>query len=410
MIYLSDWLNETTYVREMKDAPGMFYHFLKHLPNSLHKEFRKVPVMMCHYSYQTGIYADTDLFADVKPEYLEKLKNKQCVFVLDGSHEGWAVQHHAVAQGLYNSCVKHNIDPAGAFFISGNLREKGNFDLFWRSLEHPKNKLNVIEIMHWDGFQKQMLKALDKLMPRHLSLLKNYNGKYFINLNRRKRFWRSYAVWRLHDSGLAKHGLVSHDKLHPGEYRSNSFYNNSMDQFMSENTPMIVDTDDFQTNWANYQATDLHSQVLFSLTCETMQSDWEETSLFYSEKTFKPIVQKMPVIVWGQMGQNYNLARLGYKLYTDWFDYEFDFIREPIKRWAALEKEVARVCKKLDKMNRTQQIDWSLGNVDVLNHNYARADYNEYSFDSFVDLVQNSINYVTHKRQTDDYYRSKNVF
>jgi len=410
MIYFSEWLNDTTYVREMIDPPGSFHHYRKHLSFMKNREFDKVCVMMCQYSYKQGIYLDSDILGSIKTNFLDLLRNKQCVFVLDGSHEGWAVPHHAVSQALYNSAVKHNIDPAGIFFISGNLREKGIFDVYWHGLTEKKNKINVIEMMHWDSFQKAMYIDAGKSKPRHISLLENYNGKYFLNLNRRKRFWRSYAVWRLHDSGLAKHGLISHDKVRPGEYRSNYFHTDSMDKFMSKNTPMIVDTEDFETNWANDLGIKLNQQVLFNLTCETMQSDWNETSLFYSEKTFKVVAQKVPIIIWGQMGQNYNLARLGYKLYTDWFDYEFDFIRDPAKRWAALEKELKRVCKLLSKMNRTQQIDWSLGNVDVLNYNYKRADYNQYSVDEFLLLVENSIRYTNGNLQVDEHYQSKNVF
>ena len=410
MQYLTNWVIDTSYISEMRDAPGSFYHFRKHTTFLKNRAFDKVPVLMCCYSYQKGINAQTDILSSISASHLDMLRNRKCVFVLDGSHEGWAVQHHAIAQALYNSALKHNIDPAGIFFLSGNLRERGNFDLFWHSLPERKNKINVVEMMHWDSFQKSMLTAIDKLTPRYRALSKSYNGKYFLNLNRRKRFWRSYAVWRLHESGLAKHGLISHDTMEKHDYRGWHFYTNDMRKFMMNNTPMIVDTEDFETNWANDLGIKLNQQVLFNLTCETMQSDWEETSLFYSEKTFKVIVQKVPIIIWGQMGQNYNLARLGYKLYTDWFDYEFDFVREPVKRWAALEKEIKRVCKMLSKMNRTQQIDWSLGNYDVLNYNYAKADYNQYSVDEFLIFVDNAINYINNKPQVDDYYQSKNTF
>jgi len=244
---------------------------------------------------------------------------------------------------------------------------------------------------------------------RRQSLEQNYQGKFYLNLTRRNRFWRSYCTWRLHEAGVAQYGLLSHDRLNPKEYKANKFFTKEMEQTLTRVTPLIADTTDFETNWADDLGVGLQNQVLFNLTSETMQSDWGETSLFYSEKTFKPIVCKTPVLIWGQTGQNYNLQRLGYKLYTDWFDYEFDFEPDIVKRWNKLEKEIVRVCTMLSKMTRSQQIDWSLKNEDLLDYNYKFADYNDYTISEFLRLIESAQNYLGNQLINDPTYPSKNT-
>ena len=409
MKHIQDWTTADTYFRECHSEIGCFYHYKKHLPHFKKAAFERMPVAFAHYSYNARFFPNSDVFATVKPEVLTQLREKKCLFVLDGTHEGWAPEEQAVAVSLYLSALRHNIDPEVITFLSGNLREKANFRLFHNSRVDKKKPINVVEIMHWDTFQKVMMTEGKRRVGRYKNLINNYEDKFYLNLSRRKRFWRSYCTYKLHEAGIAKYGLLSHDKVDAREYRNNAFYSPEMQEFLVRNTPITADTDDFETNWAFDLGVDLHSKVLFNLTSETLQSDWNETSLFYSEKTFKPIVQKTPVIIWGQTGQNYNLQRLGYKLYTDWFDYEFDFESDIVKRWDKLQAELVRVCTLLSKMTRTQQIDWSIQNTEVLDYNHSRAEYNDYTISEFLRFVDHCQNILGGKPVSDNDYSSKNV-
>ena len=413
MRYLRNWLKNNNYFTETHKGAGFFGYYMSLLSTPRRKVLRKMPVMYASYSYNNHWFRDPDsvnLFSTLTDDAILKLRNKECIFVLDGSHEGWAPEDQAVAISLYNSAIKSNIDPGMITFISGNLREKANFRLFYNSLNNPAHKpINVVEIMHWDSGQRNSMDHVSYEVDRLKNLNENYKNKYFLNLNRRNRFWRSYCVYNLHKAGIAKHGLISHKVVDSTEYPGNILYSPKMKTWLRKNTPIIADTKDFKTNWANDLGIGLHNKVLFNLTSETLQSDWSETSLFYSEKTFKPIVQKTPVIIWGQTGQNYNLQRLGYKLYTDWFDYEFDFEPDIVKRWKKLEKELVRVCTELSKMTRTQQIEWSMKNNEVLEYNYQRCVYNEYTlseFERFIDTIESVYN---HREIKDNMYFSKNV-
>ena len=157
MQYLQNWTTNDSYFRECHSEPGAFHHYKKHISIMKKGEYERMPVMHCFYSYQNTHKHNPDLFSTLTEDALEKLRNKECTFVLDGTHEGWAPEDQPVAIALYNSAIKNNIDPKMISFLSGNLREKANFRLYFSTLSTRSSPINVIEIMHWDTFQKQMM-------------------------------------------------------------------------------------------------------------------------------------------------------------------------------------------------------------------------------------------------------------
>jgi hypothetical protein len=56
------------------------------------------------------------------------------------------------------------------------------------------------------------------------------------------------------------------------------------------------------------------------IVCESYCSE----SLFYSEKTWKPILFKKPFLILGSKNQNRSLTKFGFNIYDDVFDYSFD--------------------------------------------------------------------------------------
>ena len=110
---------------------------------------------------------------------------------------------------------------------------------------------------------------------------------------------------------------------------------------------------------------------MFQLVNETHLNDWKGTSLFYSEKTFRSIYHMQPFLIWGQQGLNRRFADYGYKLYDDWFDYSFDDIKDPVKRWNALWKEITKKIDYIrDMRSLSQHIAWKFKNENVLKHNF----------------------------------------
>ena len=146
---------------------------------------------------------------------------------------------------------------------------------------------------------------------------------------------------------------------------------------------MIVDTDDFKTNHATTLHGDLNDKTLFQIVNETHVDDWKQTSLFYSEKTFRSIYHMQPFVIWGQTGCNKRLADYGYMTYEDWFDLSFDAIEDPTKRWTELWKSVTAQLDKIRAMTLDEKWYWKFKNETVLKHNFRTLLEGKYSKDVF---------------------------
>jgi hypothetical protein len=107
--------------------------------------------------------------------------------------------------------------------------------------------------------------------------------------------------------------------------------------------------------------------------------NYNNTALFLSEKTFRPISQLQPFVIYGQQGSNMLLKELGYQLYDEWFDLEFDSEPDNILRYKKLLLTVIDTCSKLDSMSRDQQIEWRFKNSKLLLHNYQTMCEQKYS-------------------------------
>jgi hypothetical protein len=101
-----------------------------------------------------------------------------------------------------------------------------------------------------------------------------------------------------------------------------------------------------------------------------MESYQEGIHIHNTEKIFKPMVNSIPLLIWGTPGVNTNqLSNIGFKTYEDWFDLSFDSELDTEKRLHLLVKEVRRVCNMLASYNDEQLLEWQNKNTSVIEHN-----------------------------------------
>ena len=101
--------------------------------------------------------------------------------------------------------------------------------------------------------------------------------------------------------------------------------------------------------WHEKDVTKEYSENLFSLVGETDYCTRNDTELFYTEKTFKPMVYGHPILILGQKGLNKRLSELGFKTYEAVFDLSFDDEPDNKKRMLMMLKEIERVLRSLNK-------------------------------------------------------------
>lgn len=90
----------------------------------------------------------------------------------------------------------------------------------------------------------------------------------------------------------------------------------------------LIEIDNFIKNKKNFTNTFYETDdSLISIVTESTTRD-----MFFTEKTFKPIISERPFIVLGYKGQNLELKKYGFELFDEIFNYEFDLSDDVVYR------------------------------------------------------------------------------
>ena len=354
-----------------------FSKIKKHLKKSywIDNEFSR-PIDKEPYNWYQ--YFDEDVITD--------LRQKNAYLVYNFSNEGYSAIHDNLFAELYK-CVEYDISPKQIVYITSNLKDEECIKSYAAEINQPE-----INVFAFPFFESVALTTINDINPKYSDVSKwtkfckqagnsHYTGeKIFFSLSRANRLERTAGTFLLCQHKLRHYAYISHDKVQtPMIHDMIEYLNNGQTtdcaakvRKWSKKLPMIVDRTDFDQNWAmpEYEFFNLYNRGLFHLVNETWVRDWDNTSLFYSEKTFKCMLTMQPFVIWGQPGANHALKDLGYELYDDWFDLSFDFEKDDIKRYRLLLKSVSKAVTEIRRMPLEKHQQWRFKNQKVLNHNY----------------------------------------
>ncbi len=327
---------------------------------------------------------DLDLFGFIKPEYIESLRKKELYFIFDASTEGFSpLIDFPFFEILFKNCELYKIDPEQIIFVSSNLYDENNLRNFCQE-NKIKKSINVFSfvafeyaINHRHGFVTTDLYLEEKIKQTEI----HFQDKYFSSLSRVNRPHRMISTFLLCQENFKDKALISHDKVdlnvHQGIF--SNFDPHKVAAWVNS-LPLVVDRRNFNINWAlDSDYAHIHDQTLFQIVNETEANNKYNTALFYSEKTFRPISQLQPFVIYGHQYCNKYLKSIGYKTYEDWFDYSFDSEPNDIKRYKMLLAQLKELCAMLDSMTQEQQINWRFKNQEILINNYDMLFYKTYS-------------------------------
>lgn len=304
-------------------------------------------------------------FWNLSNKSISKLKKQGKIIVLDSMHEGFSTLYDKPnIKEIYKTCKEYSLSSKQIVYVTMNLKEQDNID--WFSNENNLEKINLLSLPFGHLEVYRDIKKYDLTLEKtKLESYNNHSDKICLNLNYRHRQPRAAIAFYLCTSPISHHCLISHQDKYKTNNRSIQFPNRTKLQEIDFGniTPLDIDKGE-KTNL------DLYKSTIFEVVGETLADDWLGTSREVSEKTFKPIVNFQPFVIYGQKGCNHFLKELGYKTYEDWFDLSFDFIDDPEERVIALCKSVEKKIMKLSQMTRKQRIEWRFKNETVLQHNY----------------------------------------
>lgn len=330
---------------------------------------------------------DADLFGNIDHDNLCRLQKEEIFFILDASVEGYSPIHQIpFFDILHYNCEKYNVNPERVIFVSANLLDEKNYETYSRE------KSKKIKIFSFNFFEKvaeaplewrSLIENGEDILPQvtlshvKLEVEKHFKDRFFSSLSRLNRYQRTIATFLLCQHPVSKHALISHNKLkldRPDVWLQvaglESYGVDNLTNWL-DSLPLVVDHNDFETNWAiQTPYAHIHHKTLFQIVNETYQSNFNGTSLFYSEKTFRPMICMQPFVVYGQPGCNRYLKELGYQTYDDYFDLSFDDEPNDTLRYKLLLHVVSTLCKKLQNMSREEQIKWRFQREEILLHNF----------------------------------------
>ena len=204
-------------------------------------------------------------------------------------------------------------------------------------------------------------------------LQKNKND-IILSLSRRNRSHRVLAHAILIHSELNDYSIISQDtcknfKIDDNLLSKAGLTSKQWKQFQKQ-LPRIANKNDFQINAVFDHFPTLHNHTCFSIVNETEINDFNNTSMFFSEKILKPIINFQPFVIYGQCGINHALCELGYKPYGDYFDLSFDREENNILRYKKLLENITTLTKRLASSSIEEQLDWRFKYIKLLEHNY----------------------------------------
>ena len=309
--------------------------------------------------YEQKITATTDLFKFIDTESINQLRNGRCVLIFDATFEGYGDAELPLKTCLCYNAFLYNIDPTKIFLFTGNFLDKDD-------------SINIIPIFILDaGWDYR--DSPRNINHSRIKCFKNLE-KIILSLSRRNRFSRVVAHFALWTSQLRQDSIISQNTVNNTTTISTDTLKTlelTVDdwQEFKNSLPLLADGNNFHINAPFDHLPDLHSKTVFSIVNETLISNYKNTSLFFSEKLLKPIINYQPMVIYGQQGINRKIKMLGFKTYEDYFDLSFDDEPDDVLRYKKLLASVEHTVKHLRLLSRDEQIAWRFKELELLIYN-----------------------------------------
>lgn len=293
----------------------------------------------------------------VPADVLEKVKAGEAVIVLDNALEPFL----SSIDSIYRHLVIEEGIPERQIILLTNMYDALDYT---NCLANKLGKLPIrimwFKLFEWD--LHMTMKIAYKNQPLDTLAIKPYPKK-FLNLNRRWRLHRPVLTMILHNKGLLDKGHVSFGPCDGNDtwekrwpemvhyFRNDQGMLDLMahSESVKQLPPMYLDTDELHINRAvATQDTDqYYLNSYFSVVSETtcLTKEWYPYARFLSEKTFKAIAMKHPLILVSVPNSLEILRIMGYKTFSPIIDESYDTEPDDGKRMILIANEIDRLSR-----------------------------------------------------------------
>jgi hypothetical protein len=159
-----------------------------------------------------------------------------------------------------------------------------------------------------------------------------------------------------------------------------------------------IDYDDLESVWGfNFENKEPYLDTYIHILSET---NFYETGLYLSEKTWKPIGHLQPFIMVNKPGALKELHRLGFKTFTPFINESYDDIQNDTERMEFIYSEIMR----LNSLSFEEIHEWYKSIWDILIYNrnllFEYADNKDLTENDFLTTLRNRINEKAGKNST----------
>lgn len=319
---------------------------------------------------------------------LTKIRSGQVKLLITNSHESY----HRVVDGIYQECIRCDIPLNQVILFSESYDILNEIQAI--SKKYNQDEIKVEWMLEFEyNVRNQKLHLLRKNNNLITLVDKPYEKKFLsFNLKLVSRVHRTGLLSLLRIRNILDRGYISSgfDKWQPNwvelipEVKTLFENDPELSKLIEENEHLLLSigklTLDSNTEKDHaFLTTDtdyLYSDTYFSVVTETNGFQWPPLASpwggvtgcgrLVSEKTFKPIAQKHPIILLGINNSLDLLRQLGYKTFHPWINEDYDKESDNAKRVVMVADEIER----LSNLTPDQLTDFLNGVREICDYNY----------------------------------------
>lgn len=307
------------------------------------------------------------------------IQNNDTKIYFDNGYEGHVT---SCLVGIHEVINKLSLNPKNCYFITAGLDSTKIYNEY--CLENNINeKINLIMLNTWERHIRY--NSPMEVLSKHEFIVEP-KQKNFLCFNRIFRLQRLALLGLLYNKNLVNNAFYSYfpnvtytGKVEPNLNLLRPVLSNQTFDIINEEynkhkheLPLLLNNPDASpTNYIIDSDLDYYKNSYFSLVTETfffkiINPAFDEFSIFFSEKIFKPIICKHPFVLLCRPHSLKYLHKMGYKTFAPYINESYDDIENDEQRILAVVNEVERLC------NQTQNewLDWLTAVQNIVNHNY----------------------------------------
>lgn len=305
------------------------------------------------------------LFHYISPLYLERLRNKTALLIVDQTLEGYHKEW--IWDWFHKQCDEYQLFPESIVYVTGNLKAPDQYQEYVQK-NNITNQIKVIGFCNFEldirrlGRRSDCNRDFNSLVEyKRNNIIKTYNC-----MNKRIRRHRILFFLHLFAENLTDKGLISMNNFTDEFFNRKTPFSRIFINESRKILPLQLYSEDNREKDDNFYINRIVNKVYkdswVSLISEASYFE-EEDTIFLSEKTFKPIACLHPFIIIGNRGSLKKLREMGYKTFDGFIDESYDDLSD-YERF----KAIIRSLKKIDAIK--DKLEWYSSMKDILLHNY----------------------------------------